>query len=113
MEKSFREVAKEFLTEMALERGKSSKFGGETSDIIKHTLVCDCPLLKDNGEEDKMIISRVFVMEHNGVMNVSISSQDYYTRHIDRYTDDEVRLFIRSICAGLGLTDLWVAKLAK
>lgn len=111
MEKSFREIAKEFLTELAIESGKASRYGH--SNIIKHVIECGCPLLKDNGEEDKMIISKVFVMEYEDEMNISICSQDYYSRHIDKYDDEELRLVIRSICAGLGITDLWIAKLSE
>ena len=111
MEKTFREVAKEFLSELAIESGKASRYGH--SNIIKHVIECGCPLLNDNGEEEKMIISKVFVMEYEDEVSISICSQDYYSRHIDKYDDEELRLVIRSICAGLGITDLWMAKLSE
>lgn len=112
MEKSFRKIANEFLTELVMEQGTCSPYGN--AGVIKHVLVCDCPLLNNEGEEDKMIISKLFVMEHpNKKLNVSVCSQDYYTKSLDKYEDDYVRLIIRSICAALNLNSLWSAKLAQ
>ena len=110
MEKTFREIASEFLTELAIERGQKKTHGinGFTTQVFK----CECPLLNDNGEEDKVIINNICVSTCvGGKPQLSICTHDYYAKHVSKCEDDYLRLVVRSITTAYGLQTIWLRKL--
>jgi len=115
MEKNFKKVAREFLMQVAMEKGKKSNWGMNNGNYV-YSFKPNCPLLDDNGEEEKIMINIISAKELAGRErnSVGVTTQDVWYKSVDVCDEEYLRLVIRSVCAAYrDINQMWLKKLSE